>query len=114
MDVKNLHDTDSYRACQALVAAGKYDTSILIPMKWELLFFFKNGKLVDDFIQDLTERFGKPAHIGAWASNYNDPWFHSVWEPLKGARSVWEVCVHLTTDDQLTFMQLAYAHLERV
>lgn len=113
MKVKNLHDTESYRACQKLVAEGKFDNSILIPMKWEMEIRCGNRHSAEILLRDLTAVFGEPAKISSWTSNYDAPWFFSAYSPNPhNPSSEWSINVNLTTDEQLTYMRLLYAELD--
>ena len=109
MIVKNLHNTVSYHRCVELVEEGKFTKSILIPMKWEIEYELGSWHAADMFVIRLSKIFGNPSQIINWANNYNALWFYSQSKHSTMAQfEKWHVVVNLTTDEQLSYMTIAF------
>ena len=109
VNVKNLHDTETYHRCVELVAEGKFTESILIPMKWEIEYTLGSKPLAEKFISNLDEIFGKSESIYLWGDNYDAPWFFTISKLIQiGSLEEWCVMVNLTTDEQLSYMTIAF------
>ena len=109
MNVKNLHNTETYHRCVELVAEGKFTESILIPMKWEIEYNLESKLAAEKFISNLDEIFGKSANTYLWGDNYDAPWFFTISRLIQiGALEEWCAMVNLTTDEQLSYMTIAF------
>ena len=111
MNVKDLHNTVSYHRCVELVKEGKFTKSILIPFKWEIEYYLDSKLSAEKFISNLDGIFGESANTYLWCDNYDAPWFFTM---LKISEIIpdqkWSVLVNLTTNEQLSYMTMAFAN----
>ena len=120
MKVKNLYQGQTYKWCKKLVSMGTFPSTILPPMKWEITFLLDSEEKAKQFIQRIDKIFGKSVDVIDWVKNRDAPWFYTVMKlqetdlyQKKLIEKV-KVYVNLTTDEQLSYVQLAFTNIRVV
>lgn len=112
MKVKNLREGPTYERCKELIAEGKFPPTIIPPMKWAIPFHFTSEEKMDQFIEKLDNIFGKSVDVIDWPDNYEAPWFYILTSvEIMGEEEQYDININLTTDEQLSYMQLAFDNM---
>ena len=114
MKVKNLRASESYHQLKKLVDTGVFGSTVIPPMKWSFELNLGSKADAEQFVKDLDEIFGKSANIYDWPNNYDAPWFYHYRKMLLSYKGIdqYHIYVNLTTDEQLSYAQLAFGHIK--